>query len=143
MQDLPQETLVGQRNTRQKRLILACLQEQRDQHISADEIIELLKASGLAVGKATVYRVLKQLEEEGVVKRYQIAEGVGACYQYVGRHSVCNEHYHLLCSGCGAVTHVDSDLIRRFTGEMLQQHQFQIDERKTVFYGVCSRCANR
>jgi len=128
------------RNTRQKRLILDCLTEHSGEHITAEGILGELKAKRHLVGKATVYRYLKQLESEGQIKRYSIAEGVCACYQYIGPNSSCNEHYHLVCSRCGGVTHIESDIIKRFVKAVRQSDGFAIDERKMVFYGICKSC---
>ena len=125
------------RNTQQKKLILDCLQKS-SRHMTADEIVDALKVQG--VGRATVYRFLKQMEESGQAKKYDAHGRGSACYQYMEDNSGCNEHYHLLCGGCGSLAHVESELIREFTAKIADSMCFQIDDRKIVFYGKCKNC---
>jgi Fur family ferric uptake transcriptional regulator len=133
----------GWRNTMQKNRILNCLIEHKNQHITAEEIMDIQKQKGTPVGKATVYRFLKQLENEGYVKKYSITEGISACYQYLGNDSLCNEHYHLMCNLCGDVIHFESSIIGEFVNSIYKENGFLIDERKTVFYGTCRACSTK
>ena len=129
-----------QRNTHQKAVILDYIRKQGSGHIRAEDILAGLESEGEPVGKATVYRFLKVLEEEGQIRRYTISDKVPACYQYIGDHPECLEHCHLMCSRCGALIHVESSLIRSFAAQILENDGFDIDESKTVFYGICKNC---
>lgn len=128
------------RQTRQKAVILKYMKENKDIHLKAEDILDGLKTQGEAVGKATVYRFLKVLEDEGMIRKYTLCDKVPACYQYTGDHPECKKHYHLMCSRCGAIVHIDSPALRCFMSEVLEQEGFVIDESKTVFYGLCRQC---
>lgn len=128
------------RRTRQKAVILEYIKENKDIHLKAEDIIEGLKVQGEAVSKATVYRFLKALEDEGLIRKYTLCDKVPACYQYTGDRPECRHHYHLMCSRCGEVVHVDSPALRCFMQEALEKEGFVIDESKTVFYGLCRSC---
>jgi Fur family ferric uptake transcriptional regulator len=128
------------RNTRQKSLILNYLRERQEEHVRAEDIINDLKAQEEAVGKTTVYRVLKSLESEGMIRKYTLSEKSPACYQYSGGHPECRHHYHLVCSGCGKLIHFNSSLMAKIAEEMMMKEAFQVDESKTVFYGYCKAC---
>lgn len=128
------------RTTRQKVLILNYMKDREDEHVRAEDMLRDLNASGELVSKATVYRFLKVLEEEGQIRRYTPGDKAPACYQYIGDHPECQQHYHLMCSRCGEIVHVDSAQIRKFAQEMLETKGFSIDVCKTVFYGLCKDC---
>jgi len=128
------------RQTRQKAVILEFIKLNKDVHLKAEDILEGLKQKGEPVGKATVYRFLKVLEDEGQIRKYTLSDKIPACYQYVGDHPECRQHYHLMCSMCGGVTHVDSQAVRAFMDETMEKEGFAIDAGKTVFYGLCKTC---
>ncbi len=128
------------RRTKQKTVILEFIKSNKDVHVKAEDILEGLRQQGEPVGKATVYRFLKVLEDEGQIRKYTLSDKAPACYQYVGDHPECRQHYHLMCSRCGAVSHVDSPAVRLFMDETLEKEGFAIDAGKTVFYGICREC---
>lgn len=128
------------RNTRQKTWILGYIRDRQDMHIRAEDIIQDLKAREEPVGKTTVYRVLKSLEAEGQIRKYTLNEKSPACFQYVGPHSECRHHYHLVCSQCGRLIHFSSALMDNIAADIMAREAFMIDESKTVFYGCCREC---
>ena len=128
------------RNTKQKALILDCLRESGEGHVTAEEIIDFLKAKGPPVAKSTVYRYLLQLEESGEVRKYLLAEGTPACYQFIGESGPCLEHYHLMCQSCGQIVHFEDAELQKFFGRMQEKAGFHIDGSRTVFYGLCGSC---
>ena len=123
--------------TKQKSLILDCVIATEGKHFTADDISVMLKNKGTHVGKATVYRGLDRLLSEGVVKKYTIGEGKGACYQYNG--ASC-EHFHLKCTSCDKLIHADCDFLDKLSAHVCADHGFVIDGSRTVFYGKCSEC---
>ena len=128
------------RNTRQKRAIVARLEASGGVHVTAEGLCAMLRDDGNPVGQATVYRVLKTLETEGMVKRLFVSDNAGACYQYVGDRPECNQHYHLVCESCGGVLHVESRILERFIDEMHRDNGFSIDRKRLSFYGRCGDC---
>ncbi len=130
----------GKYNTRQGELILQCLKEHTDEHVTADQIFGFLKAQGASVGQTTVYRNLDKLVKEGSVVKYAGTEGVGACYQYISHDHHCTTHYHLVCADCGHVIHLHCDYLDEMTAHLLDHHQFSMDKFKTVIYGLCRSC---
>lgn len=127
-------------NTRQGELILKCLQDHKNEHVTADKIFGYLKAQGASVGQTTVYRNLDRLVKEGSVVKYTGAEGLSACYQYISHGECCTAHYHLVCAECGEVIHLQCDYLDEMTAHLLAHHHFSLDKFKTVIYGLCRRC---
>lgn len=131
------------RQTKQKAVILEFMKAHKNEHIRAEDILSGLEKQGEPVSKATVYRFLKALEDEGMIRRYTLSDKAPACYQYMADTPECRRHYHLMCSKCGAIVHMDSPTLRSFMDEALKNEGFTIDECKTVFYGLCRDCKNK
>ena len=97
----------GGYQTKQKTQILAYLQENRAKHMTAAELLHLLTENGTPIGAATVYRQLERLEADGLVRRYALDDRGSACWQYVDENQDCCSHFHLKCTVCGTLFHLD------------------------------------
>ena len=137
------ETSVLRRNTRSKTLILQCLQSLGGNHITAEELFDMLKDKNTPVAKSTLYRFLSQLEQDGLVKKYFIGENSCACYQFIGENSDCHEHFHLLCRQCGEVTHFENPSLEKLIKNLDSTNNFCIDIKDSPFYGTCQTCTKK
>lgn len=129
----------GGYKTRQRELILEFLTENKQRHLSADDVADHLRAEGSPVGKSTVYRCLDRLVGLGTVRKYLLEDGSPACYQFCEGDG-CVRHFHLKCTGCGALLHVECEYLVGVASHVLEHHGFQIDNTKTVLYGLCQGC---
>ncbi|MEG2174399.1 MAG: Fur family transcriptional regulator, partial [Oscillospiraceae bacterium] len=111
-------------------------------HLSVDDITALLEQEGSHVGRATVYRCLDRLVEQGALRRFAAGEGASACYQFVPDDG-CIDHHHLKCTGCNALLHVECGLLDSLAAHLLSDHGFVLDTTKTVLYGLCADCAHQ
>lgn len=68
-------------------MVFDILLENKDRHLTADEIFEKLRKSGESVGKTTIYRHLEKLCASGEVRKFTGGDGDSACYQYAGKTS--------------------------------------------------------
>ncbi len=127
--------------TRQKDLILACLADNAHRHVTAEMILGYLKEQGEPVGQATVYRHLEKLVLDNRVMKFTAMEGASACYQFAEPAENAKNHYHLVCSGCGRMIHLDCGELDGLQKHMLDEHHFVLDRFKTVLYGRCESCA--
>ena len=127
-------------NTRQRTQVLDCLVNNKAKHMTADEISGWLKDNDIVVGKTTVYRTLEKLVSEGKARKYISEEGKSACFQYVDKEGHCEEHFHLKCTECGKLIHVQCDYLAELEQHVFQHHKFEVDNTKTVLYGVCEEC---
>ena len=117
--------------------MLTFLKENGSRHITAADIVNALREDGTKIGTATVYRHLDKLVSDGFVKKY-ITDG-GACYQYGGE---CHDnHFHLKCTGCGTLFHIDCDFLESLAPHILEHHKFTVDNTRTVMYGTCEKCS--
>ena len=127
--------------TKQREIILDYLKKCKDSHVTIDEVTEHLKTEGNKVGRTTIYRYMEKLTDEGLLRKYFIEEGIGACYQYQGEGEHCHSHFHLKCTKCGQLFHIDCEFISQIEDHVFEHHHFRIDNSKTVLYGICKNCA--
>ena len=125
--------------TRQREQILDYLRQHAQGHTTAEELLEHLRQSGTPLSKATVYRTLERLETQNVVRRYELGGRQGACYQYI-EGPECHDHFHLKCTQCGRLFHVECHHLVATRHHIGEHHGFAVDPGKTVFYGRCGDC---
>ena len=131
------------RNTKQKSIILDVIRALKGRHFTVDDIMDILKSKNISIGRATVYRFIKQLEDMGEIRKYHISENSSACFEYIGDGSQCKNHCHAMCSICGRVLHIQNELLDSFAEKIKEQDDFEIDDSRTVFYGICSNCKKK
>ncbi|MBR3268720.1 MAG: transcriptional repressor [Oscillospiraceae bacterium] len=132
--------------TKQKAHVLHYLEEHPESHITAAELVQALNQNGTPVGAATVYRQLERLEKQGLVRRYSSDDGGSACWQFGGAEAkagTCHSHFHLKCTVCGVLIHLDCGHLSEITEHVRNDHGFTIDPARTTFYGLCSICAEK
>ena len=122
--------------TEQKKLLLAYLSRHADEAFSAGELARTLGECG--VGKSTVYRLIAQLTDEGILRRFA-REGGALSYQYIGGDT-CGAHLHLRCTACGKVIHLEGDGSRAFGALLENEYGFRLNEGQTVLLGLCADC---
>lgn len=128
-------------NTKQKTAIINQIKLFGDKHFSIDAICENLASKNENVGRTTVYRFLEKLSEEGVLRKFIMPKGESACYQYVGKHNDCAEHFHLKCEKCGSLIHMECDELNSIAQHIKSHHGFVLNPLKTVIYGICEDCS--
>ena len=120
--------------------LLAYLKEKTtDTPQGADEIYRCVLETGAAVGRSSVYRLLGELVEAGVVRKYA-AKG-GSVYQFVGECAGCGGHLHLQCLSCGRVSHLKCDCNEEISSHLRKTHGFLVDSGRSVLFGTCAACA--
>lgn len=109
--------------------------EGSERHLSAEDVYRLLVADNLDVGLATVYRVLTQFEQAGILKRHHFASDRATYEIDDGAH-----HDHIVCTRCGRVEEfVDRDIEKR-QDDIAQRLGFLLEGHALSLYGVCSEC---
>ncbi len=129
--------------TRQDRLLRECLASMAGRHTTAAELCAALGERGEKVGRATVYRRLERLVEEGTARKYVSGPGVPACYAWAGKAPSGAGVFHGYCEGCGAVLHLHCGQLAGVARHLARSHRFRLDPSRTVFYGTCAKCARR
>ena len=128
----------GLKITTPRRKILEIMENAKDHHMSAEDIYRVLLESGEEIGLATVYRVLTQFEEAGLIMRHRFESGQSVFELDSGAH-----HDHLVCVECGRVMEFVDELIEARQTEIAQKTGFTITDHSLTIYGVCEKCAKK
>lgn len=128
-----------QYRTKQKELILSCIQTHQGTFFTSKDIIAALADQGAKVGTATVYRNLERLEEEGIIARTSIEGNSSVCYRFLP--DVPEDVYFFLkCEGCGTLSPIDCGELQKLYEHVIEHHHVRINPTKTVLYGLCESC---
>jgi Fur family ferric uptake transcriptional regulator len=116
--------------------ILDVFQKGEQRHMTAEDVFRVLLEDRSDVGLATVYRVLTQFEQAGILSRSHFESGKAVYELNEGQH-----HDHLVCTSCGRVEEFyDAEIEKRQQivskgkGWILQDHAMSL-------YGLCGNCA--
>lgn len=105
-------------------------------HLSAEDVYKILLAENMDVGLATVYRVLTQFEQAGLLSRNHFESGKAVFELNEGSH-----HDHLVCLDCGLVEEFyDADIEKR-QQKIAKERGFNIAEHALALYGHCTKTA--
>ncbi len=129
-------------HTRQREQILRYLKSVPGVHTTAGDLCRYFEEQGTPIGKATVYRHLERLVDEGLVNKYHIDSESSACFEFCGETAHC-EHdvcFHCKCEKCGRLIHLHCTELEQVQKHLKEQHQFLLDPLRVVFYGVCEEC---
>ncbi|CAN5344171.1 ferric iron uptake transcriptional regulator [soil metagenome] len=103
-------------------------------HLSADEVYRMLIAEDMDIGLATVYRVLTQFEQAGVLARNHFEQGKAVFELNEGTH-----HDHLVCLNCGRVEEFYDAEIEKRQQRIAKDHGFSLQEHALALYGNCTK----
>lgn len=132
MSDVSDLKKAGLKATLPRLKILGILESSKDRHLSAEDVYRCLSDAGEEVGLATVYRVLTQFENAGLVIRHNF-EGDRAVYEVnQGEH-----HDHMVCVECGKVFEFYDDTIESRQQDIARESGFVIQDHNLSLFGVC------
>ncbi len=128
----------GYKLTSQRKAILETIYNNREEHLSSEEIYNIVSEKFPEIGIATVYRTMQLFEKLDIVyklnfddgySRYELSSGTGD-----------HHHHHLICLKCGKVMEVQLDLLDTLEKEIEKSGKFSIVDHNVQFYGYCSDC---
>ena len=120
--------------------ILEIFQNSAVRHLTAEDVYKILLAENMDVGLATVYRVLTQFEQAGLLHRNHFETGKAIYELHAGSH-----HDHLVCLDCGHVEEFYDDGIEQRQHGIAEERGFKIAEHALAIYGNCVKtdCPHR
>ena len=120
--------------------IINLFEASKVRHLTAEDVYRILLADGLDIGLATVYRVLTQFEQAGLLVRHHF-EGGKAVYELnEGKH-----HDHLVCLQCGKVEEFYDPEIEKRQAKIARERGFAIHDHSLYLYADCLKadCPDR
>ncbi|WMW79430.1 ferric iron uptake transcriptional regulator [Undibacterium cyanobacteriorum] len=120
--------------------ILEIFQNSVVRHLTAEDVYKILLTENMDVGLATVYRVLTQFEQAGLLHRNHFESGKAVFELNEGSH-----HDHLVCLDCGKVEEFFDEQIEKRQHDIASERGFKIAEHALALYGNCTKvnCENR
>ncbi len=131
---------IGLKATVPRLRILELFEKSPVRHLSAEDVYKMLSKEGTDTGLATVYRVLTQFEQAGLLVRHHFESGKAVFELNQGGH-----HDHLVCVQCGHVEEFYDVEIEKRQIEVAQQRGFKINDHSLQIYADCTRlnCPNK
>jgi Fur family ferric uptake transcriptional regulator len=120
--------------------ILELFENAEVRHLTADDVYRLLLKENMDIGLATVYRVLTQFEQAGLLERHHFESGKAVFEIKAGQH-----HDHLVCINCGRVEEFHDEEIERRQKKIAKERGFVIQEHALYIYAECTKtdCSHR
>ena len=122
-----------ERNTVQRQIILAALQKMNS-HPAIDEVYAEIQKEHPAISKTTVYRNLRQLAKEGIIRQVSLPDGLERYDR------VTAKHHHFKCRNCSGIYDVEIEYLESINGKVQEKYGFEVDRHDVVFTGVCLKC---
>ena len=118
--------------------ILDLFETRPDAHMSAEDVYRILLDEGVEIGVATIYRVLTQFEQAGILLRHHFETGKAVYELNGGGH-----HDHIVCVKCNAVSEFHSEEIEKLQENIAAEHGYRIVDHALYLYGVCGNCQKK
>jgi Fur family ferric uptake transcriptional regulator len=124
----------GLKATTPRLKILDVFQRSQQRHMTAEDVYKLLLAEHADIGLATVYRVLLQFEQAGLLSRSHFESGKSVFELNEGQH-----HDHLLCLTCGRVEEFYDAEIEVRQKAVAEQRGFALQDHALALYAACTK----
>jgi Fur family ferric uptake transcriptional regulator len=131
---------IGLKATLPRLRILELFEKSKVRHLSAEDVYKLLLKEGTDTGLATVYRVLTQFEQAGLLMRHHFETGKAVFELNRGSH-----HDHLVCMQCGRVEEFFDEAIEQRQLAVAKERGFRIHDHSLHIYADCTKthCPHR
>ncbi len=131
----------GYKLTAQRECILNIIIENRDKHLTVDEIYKYAYERNKAIGIATVYRSILLFEELGVISKLIFDDRVirYELSSFDERHM----HHHLICVKCSRIIEVEEDLLEKLEKKVEDKYYFKILDHNLKILGICNDCNSK
>jgi len=125
---------IGLKATLPRRKVLELFENSKVRHLSAEDVYRSLMAEGIDIGLATVYRVLTQFEQAGLLSRQHFETGKAVFELNQGGH-----HDHLVCLQCGRVEEFYDPEIEQRQAEVARKRGFELKGHSLALYADCTK----
>ena len=112
--------------------IMELLERAEHHHMSAEDVYKALIEQGEDVDLATVYRVLTQFEQAGIVERHNFENNLSVFEIMQDEH-----HDHLVCDVCGKIVEFHNEAIEAEQLKVAEEYGFKLSGHSLVLYGIC------
>jgi Fur family ferric uptake transcriptional regulator len=125
----------GRRSSKRDFIVSVFLRQEG--HISADNLVDLIRREDPRISRATVYRTVQWMEDAGIARRVDFGEGKFK-FEHAYRHP---RHFHLICKSCHQSFEFLSSDIESLIEDVAEARRFQPRQSVLQIYGTCETCA--
>ena len=140
--NLPEANMKKEYLTGNKKTVIDFFKKNRDRHYTVENVYDKLKTDGNEIPKSTLYRVIGNLCRSGMLKRYESECEKCFVYQYANFDTSCKDHFHLKCSECGKLIHLECKRMNEIREHIMEEHGFMIGG-DGIINGICGKCMRR
>ena len=138
MKNIDELKSTGLKATLPRLKILEIFQKGAQRHMTAEDVFRVLLDERSDIGLATVYRVLTQFEQAGILIRSNFESGKAIYELDEGQH-----HDHFVCTSCGKVEEFYDAEIEKRQNLIAKEKGWVIQDHSMALYGQCAACATR
>ncbi len=131
----------GYKLTTQRKVVLNAMLDHQDEHLTVEEIYQVVKKTNPEIGLATVYRNIQLLSDMRIVEKLNLDDGFTR-YELANEDEV-HRHHHLICEECGVVIEVKEDLMGSIEKSFKESYGFTVHDHQAKFFGVCEDCTKK
>ena len=124
----------GKRSSKRDFIVNAFLRQEG--HLSADDLVDLIRKEDRGISRATVYRTLQWMMEAGIARKVDFGEGRFR-FEHSYRHP---RHFHLICKTCSQSFEFLSSDIESLMEEVAAARHFESKQSVVQIYGTCEEC---
>ena len=124
----------SKRSSKRDRIIDVFLGQ--DGHLTADDLVDLIRKEDQQISRATVYRTLAWMEAAGIARKVDFGEGRFR-FEHSYRHP---RHFHLICKSCNRSMEFLSSDIEQLIEEVAEARHFNVGQSVVQLYGTCDDC---
>ena len=107
-----------------------------EEHLSAEELYNIVSTKEPKIGLATVYRTLALLTESGLAAELDFGDGQKR-YEHNYQHA---HHDHMICTQCGKIIEFQNSMIEKLQEDVAKEHGFEMTTHKLDMFGICKDC---
>ncbi len=113
--------------------IIRLFETNDERHLTAEDVYHLLREDNIDIGLATIYRVLTQFEQAGLLLRHNFETGKAVYEINPGTH-----HDHIVCLRCGRVEEFFDDEIEKRQDKIAEDNNIEVVDHSLCIYGYCT-----
>lgn len=131
----------GLKVTNQRLLVLEIMAGHPGEHLTVEEIYELVKKQYPDIGLATIYRTVQVLIDLHVIDKISFDDGFARYELEDNELDSHHHHHHAICQGCGRVLPFEDDLLDNLEQALYDALGFVVTDHEVKLYGYCRTCA--
>lgn len=128
----------GYRSTPQRKKVLSIFMElTQGEHLSAEDLHNLLEQDGERISLSTVYRTLHLMVYMGLLRELELAEG----HKHYELNRPLRDHHHIVCVHCNATVEFAESSVAKIGEKTALASGYHVLDCQLTLYGICSNCS--